>query len=1001
MANVFISYSHTDEAWKDQLATHLKTLEIEGFYQSWDDAKIEPGSDWRGEIETALNRAQVAVMLISADFLASQFITEVEVPLILKRRQEQGLIVLPVIVKPCALTNIQWLLEIQHLPRGDKAISEMQPSEIDRALAGVAQTVCDCLGNRKKPAVLSGDHISLYKLPVTGDRLFGREKELKQLDDAWADGQTDILTLVAWGGVGKTALVNQWLNQMKTDNYRGAQKVYGWSFYSQGAQEGKQASADEFFQETLQWLGDANPEAGSAVDKGRRLARLARQQKALLILDGLEPLQYPPGEIHGFNGKLKDAGLAAFLKELACGNTGSGAQKVLCVITTREPVTDLLNRKGYGVTEIPLEHLSEEAGKQLLKSLGVTIGSQKDFHDAVTEYGGHALALTLLGQYIANILDGDIRKRDEIVKSSKGKIKEGHHAQKVMEAYDRWFKENKSENRSTKLETNPNVQKTNDQNKNSQTDASKQTVSNFKHLDFGFVSDFDIRASDFSLELNILYIIGLFDRPVEAGAIEALKKKPAISGVTDKLQGITGADWQMALSHLRNAHLLAKEDQHKKGTLDCHPLVREYFGEKLRQENPAGWKKAHERLYQYFKDLPEKKLPDTLAEMEPLFAAVAHGCQAGQHQEALDEVYWKRIKRGNEHYCTKKLGAFGSDLACLSHFFAVPWGLPAVGLTEADKAVVLSWAAFRLRALGRLREASQAMEATLERYKKMQDPKEIAIAASNLSELLLTLGDVKEAVAAARQSVTYADQSGDENWKYASRTTLADALHQAGELKEAEQWFREAEEMQKKRQPEYPFLYSVRGYKFCDLLLENHARVKGQIKEVMERAEKTLKWALQQGNLLLDIALNYLTLGRAWMRWALGVLEETPDEPPQSGRLSRFSRAMNYLDQAVEGLRKAGQQQYLTPGLIIRAEGYRHIKEYEKALDDLCEARDIAELGEMKLFICDYHLEFGRLCHAQGKMEEAAEHVQAAKAIVEETGYFRRKKEKEIINYKL
>jgi len=224
------------------------------------------------------------------------------------------------------------------------------------------------------------------------------------------------------------------------------------------------------------------------------------------------------------------------------------------------------------------------------------------------------------------------------------------------------------------------------------------------------------------------------------------------------------------------------------------------------------------------------------------------------------------------------------------------------------------------------------------------------------------------------------------------RTTLADALHQAGELKEAEQWFREAEEMQKKSQPEYPFLYSLRGYQFCDLLLENHARAKGQIKEVMERAEKTLKWANQYLG-LLENALDNLTLGRAWMRWALGVLAETPDEPPQSDRLSRFSRAMNYLDQAVEGLRDAGAQEFLARGLLARAEYYRHMKEYEKALDDLSEARDIAELGEMKLFICDYHLEAGRLCRAQGKMEDAAEHFQAAKAIVEETGYFRRKKD--------
>jgi tetratricopeptide (TPR) repeat protein len=367
----------------------------------------------------------------------------------------------------------------------------------------------------------------------------------------------------------------------------------------------------------------------------------------------------------------------------------------------------------------------------------------------------------------------------------------------------------------------------------------------------------------------------------------------------------------------------------------------------------------------------------------------------------LEDLFWKRIRRGKEGYSVKKLGAFGSDLAGLSHFFAVPWGLPAVGLTEATKAAVLSWAAFALRAMGRLREAVQPFNAGLEMNEKEKNWEYAAMNASNLSELLLTLGDVKEAVAAARQSVQYADQSGDGFLKESLRTTLADALHQAGELKEAEQWFREAEEMQKKRQPEYPFLYSLQGYQFCDLLLENHARVKGRIKEVMERAEKALEIVLNGSRNLLDIALNNLTLGRAWMRWALGVLEETPDESPQSDRLSCFSRAMNYLTQAVEGLRDAHVEDYLIRGLLARAEYYRHIKDYAKSQDDLSEARDIAELGEMKLHLCDYHLEAGRLCHAQGKMEEAAEHFQAAKAIVEETGYFRRKKEEEIITYKL
>ncbi|MCX6579964.1 MAG: toll/interleukin-1 receptor domain-containing protein [Candidatus Aminicenantes bacterium] len=344
MATVFISYSHKDEEWEKQLATHLKVLEIEGFYQSWDDTQIKPGSDWREEIETALNQARVVVMLISADYLASKFIMEEEVPCILKCRREGSVTVLPVFVRPCPWKKIQWLSAIQIMHWEGKALSEIQPHEIDRALAEVAQTVCDCLGDRKKTAVLPGDNVSLYKLPVTGDRLFGREKELQLLDDAWTDNQTDILTLVAWGGVGKTALVNQWLNLMKTDNYRGAQKVFGWSFYSQGAEEGKQASADEFFQETLQWFGAANPEAGSAVDKGRRLARLARQQKTLLILDGLEPLQYPPGEITGLEGKLKDNGL---LVRAECYRHMKDYAKALDDLNEARDIAELGNMKPH------------------------------------------------------------------------------------------------------------------------------------------------------------------------------------------------------------------------------------------------------------------------------------------------------------------------------------------------------------------------------------------------------------------------------------------------------------------------------------------------------------------------------------------------------------------------------------------------------------------------------------------------------------------------------
>lgn len=135
--------------------------------------------------------------------------------------------------------------------------------------------------------------ISLAKLPSTNPELFGREKELKMLDEAWGNPKTNIVSLLAWGGVGKTALVSAWLNRIARDNYRGAERVFGWSFYSQGAAENKQTSSDDFIAYALVWFGDENPTNGLPWEKGVRLAGLIKKQRTLLILDGLEPFTEP------------------------------------------------------------------------------------------------------------------------------------------------------------------------------------------------------------------------------------------------------------------------------------------------------------------------------------------------------------------------------------------------------------------------------------------------------------------------------------------------------------------------------------------------------------------------------------------------------------------------------------------------------------------------------------------------------------------------------------
>ena len=136
-ATIFISYSHRDEAWKDRLVDHLKVLEHEQRFEVWDDRRLSAGSEWFGSIEAALNRATVAVLLISVSFLTSEFIRQEEVPRLLRRR-DGGLLLVPVVVRPCAWQKVAWLAPIQCRPTDGRALSSMTDDEADQHLARLA-----------------------------------------------------------------------------------------------------------------------------------------------------------------------------------------------------------------------------------------------------------------------------------------------------------------------------------------------------------------------------------------------------------------------------------------------------------------------------------------------------------------------------------------------------------------------------------------------------------------------------------------------------------------------------------------------------------------------------------------------------------------------------------------------------------------------------------------------------------------------------------------------
>jgi len=182
-------------------------------------------------------------------------------------------------------------------------------------------------------------------LPITGRNIFGREEDIAFLDRAWANKDVNVVTIVAWAGVGKSTLVNHWLRRMAAKRYSSAQLVFGWSFYRQGS-SGEISSADEFLDAALNWFGDLDPRFGTAWQKGERLAKLVAHHRTLLLLDGLEPLQNPPGPQEG---RLREPAIQALLRELAAFNKG------LCVITTRMPVADIADHERTSAPRRDLE----------------------------------------------------------------------------------------------------------------------------------------------------------------------------------------------------------------------------------------------------------------------------------------------------------------------------------------------------------------------------------------------------------------------------------------------------------------------------------------------------------------------------------------------------------------------------------------------------------------------------------------------------------------------
>ncbi|WP_143515431.1 helix-turn-helix domain-containing protein [Pseudooctadecabacter jejudonensis] len=505
---------------------------------------------------------------------------------------------------------------------------EINPDDIPRAL--------------RWPEVKRSPSTGGNSIPFAAvSRLFGRDKEIADLENAWNDDELAIVALDAIGGAGKTALVKAFEQKLLDKGpASGLDSIFFWSFFSQGADERRQANGNEFLEEALVFFGyehlvaeksfpveattseedicrrqkeiirGKKNEDGTVVypglsdwKKGVELAKLVSQRRVLLVLDGLEPLQYPSGTEHAAEGALRDLGLKALLQSLAHGASG------LTIITTRLRVSDLIQAeettKMYRSALRPIPLMDAISFLRHSREIedGVAFGVEPnyppeeydlpirssfpksevaklppDYTPKATEQlpampwreamnivqvacalKGHALALNHVAGYLCEFHGGVADRFSQVPQVINLGGDRDRDPFRVMQAIEVAL--------ARRINEVENPRK--DQER-----------------------------------LAVLFFLGLFDRPMRWTDVEALRAGPPLPGVLGIATAMSNQSLAEALQSLRRQGLVFAADPRvplQRSDIDCHPLVREYFALRLADVDEATFKSAHRKLYDHYR----------------------------------------------------------------------------------------------------------------------------------------------------------------------------------------------------------------------------------------------------------------------------------------------------------------------------------------------------------------------------------------------------------------
>ena len=437
LSKVFISYSHEDDKLLKELLEQLELYKQIGILDIWSDKMIKPGEEWREEIERAIASAKVAVLLISSSFLASQFIREIELPLMLAAAEKKGTIIMPVIVRPCNFADTE-LSKFQAVNDPSKPLTMLAGRyRKEEFWAKLANKIKEVIVLEQPPDLSSRPPIERFyetreewgDVPAI-ENFYGRKKENRQLIRWIMKNQCKVIAVLGMKGIGKTVLA--------VTAARHAKEAGGEFDYIYWCTLENAPHLEKILRPCIQFVSDQFvtnlPE--SVHEQIELLIRYFKEHRCLLMLDNVEAVMQ--GGDHAGKFRKGYEGYGRLIQRL-----GEAKHKSTLLLTSREKPKEIRRLEGNtsSVRSLRLSSIGREAGKRIMKEAEKRImkdkgkrlfGPNKSWEALIEQYGGNPLALGLAATFIHEFFEGDISRflrRGEIVFGDINELLDGHFKQ--------------------------------------------------------------------------------------------------------------------------------------------------------------------------------------------------------------------------------------------------------------------------------------------------------------------------------------------------------------------------------------------------------------------------------------------------------------------------------------------------------------------------------------------------------------------------------------------